>query len=156
MTAALPAPEVSRDRGGVELRATAALGAARRGSHSPPPPTPPLQRCPRPRPGGVGGVAAAVRVAAVGMTTLWEALGRPPLDNPLPLGRTGVWKTARQALRSALRGLGGIGAWRSPGALWAATRGGSLPTGRTWATFAMGSLWSTPGRPSGGCKGASP
>ena len=72
------------------------------------------------------------------MTTLWEALGRPPLDNPLPLGRSGVWRTARQSLRRALRALDGTGGWRSPGALWAATRGEPLPIGRTWGQLCDG------------------
>ena len=72
------------------------------------------------------------------MATLWDALGRPPPDNPLPRATSQAWTVARRALRRALRGIGGTGAWRSPAALWAATRGGALPVGRTWGQLCEG------------------
>ena len=72
------------------------------------------------------------------MTTLWDALGRPPPDNPLPRATSLAWAEARRALRRSLRGIGGTGTWRSPGMLWAATRGESLPVGRTWGQLCDG------------------
>ena len=72
------------------------------------------------------------------MASLWDALGRPPPDNPLPRATSQAWSVARRALRRALRGIGGTGAWRSPAALWAATRGGALPVGRTWGQLCEG------------------
>ena len=39
-------------------------------------------------------------------TTLWEALGRPPMDRRLPLARSAAWRTTSASLHSRLRDLG--------------------------------------------------
>ena len=72
------------------------------------------------------------------MASLWDALGRPPPDAPIPRATTLVWAEARRSLKRALRIIGGAGAWRSPGSLWAAIRGEGLPVGRTWGQLCDG------------------
>ena len=63
---------------------------------------------------------------------------RHPLGAALPLVGSRGWHAARLTLYAALLELGGKGAWRSPGALWGALKGGRPPAGATWADLVVG------------------
>jgi len=77
------------------------------------------------------------------MSSLWEALGRPPRGNPLPPSRAGTWRLARGALRLALRRLGITTVPRSASTLWNVIHGGSPPAGATWDALCRDTLLNT-------------
>ncbi len=72
------------------------------------------------------------------MASLWDALGRPYPSAPIPWATTSPWPEARRSLRRALHAIGGVGAWRSQAALWAAVRDDGLPVGRAWEQLCDG------------------
>ena len=76
------------------------------------------------------GLAKRPKTAAEGgrgMCSLWEALGRPPLDVLLPSARASGWRAMRLALGASLRAAGEARRVRTPTALCRALRGNDPP-----------------------------
>ena len=66
------------------------------------------------------------------MTSLWEALGRPPLEAPLPGPRAIGWRMALVALTHCLLERGVRVRFRSAGVLWCAFAGSLPRPGANW------------------------
>ena len=65
------------------------------------------------------------------MASLWDALGRPPLEASVPPSRSTRWIQRRNRLRQAL-GETGRNAVRSAQALWSLAQQTTMPRGATW------------------------
>ena len=63
---------------------------------------------------------------------LWAALGDPRPGVLLPPARAPAWISARWSLAAALRSHALHWIFRSPSALWALLKGGTMPPGSTW------------------------
>ena len=66
---------------------------------------------------------------------LWEVLGRPAWEAPLPSSRSPAWLRAVRSLRDRVDRCPRLRSWRS---LWARTRGDPVPPRGTWGQLCAG------------------
>ena len=72
---------------------------------------------------------------------LWEALGQPAWEAPLPTARSPAWRVCRQSLQAALEGTGLRQRVRSPSSLGLLLRGRLPVPGDTWGSLLEGAGW---------------